>query len=1539
MLNASPENQNKVKYLERFDDTVLVPYCADVSVSVSQKAKVIESTSRFVLHAQSTYGVRLLRDLQSSMAWYIARSLNRGSGFEDDDSGNQEQSHILDGGWEDDSFQPLLPFLSSAGITLALPIPRPRFTVEVTFQILQAIVAHLPSDLTKELQSAFLKCFAFSLAFLFGSGNSHLRTLLRSEVVPLFLARNSAVIFGDVAAMKNWALKMWERIEAVYEEGLIDRADGDEGNGEGNTDEPTAKILNGSMKFMKMIRLDIPALLSRSFDFFMGTELVGTKLKFKGAEAIALDLREKELFWKIIYEGLLSEDASYLKYSVFLLKRAVDFSVKFNMKAGSKTWTPYFKWQDNASKELATLWEDYYTYFDVFTESTPHLVEPGPKPDIILHNKWWLALVNRGISNRIGAIRKTVFEYLLKTEDPNAIACLCSNPDYLFNSFLPKLDELSLYCVSGLGAYQSPFGELVVEFIPRLILGFKSFEERKSFLTKIFASFPNWNSRIAALYCLMGIESYSTSALEKFGKDSKEVAILGPKEFEALRDLLAGNRSVTVWTSLDSKKLVRLLSLRVYCRLTDKARLDWDHVRSTLCEICDYEDFKRGSPQFEMAQQWCFEGFGTGDDVATLESSTSKLVEKAQSIAAMINFVPAALLENALSPLSLRLARLRTGSIYASKGLVDRCFILVDQMFSSSRRQQEIGAPLRYISEWPGLLDRVDEIYEAAYERLLGSITDHLSFDLIAAYSGVLEAILEMPSPSQASIKGRVESIWEKSWKILSTEGGDEELQLSHQTKKFSALKCMEIALKFSQKHCLWSLQPCDSNTAKFLFDTSLKRSVKTNEERNTNWSEILHQFQNAQYDCIQSLIRYSSSNPNDKTNVSIAKASFSNCLEALSNASYVTAAHILKLATTLLDQDWEIDTNEVSILAKHGRFLIEENWTNAKYFLEIVRGFAETFFHEKVLRTEFGEGNTEVEQILQLYADLGALKTSISPSMSKHVFKFWSKSVSASESDEVRKSALDSMKRYSDIFIRLLLFGPPWDLNKDQRRLDAAISLKIRETAGEGSMDLDELKGTAEMNFGCKDYTIRIRANDILARLNLSKPEESQFALSTLSKLVNLFLSGAYASMFSGSIESRMQLRLWCSVHLVLDSIPEPELDEYVDKILDSLEIDSVVSIRYYIEWAALRLLIRKPDLLPRLLTRLNRFDRRANICCSYLLIVAHIGRFIPLEAQKAFYKEAFGYLMPWIATNHFSLRLYAQYAVHQLWKACTAEASHPDLKSIAQNSSIAGAAAFLETNPDCVKHRQKAQKDYFLSEAFDPISDLSMAFIFHGAMIVSNVTEEERISSQAFESELEVPRDEQKEEESYLAPLQRKITPWEAMLMTDIDISQTREEHTKKERNTLIVVASLISKAPNLGGLCRTCEIFNAELLVVGNMKLKDDPAFMSTAVTSDKWMPMIEVKEPDLLDYLLKMKREGYSILGIEQATTSIGLEAFEFPKQSVLVLGKEKEGIPATILAVLDHILEIPQFGFIRSLNVHVSGALIIWEYTRQLIAKK
>lgn len=87
-------------------------------------------------------------------------------------------------------------------------------------------------------------------------------------------------------------------------------------------------------------------------------------------------------------------------------------------------------------------------------------------------------------------------------------------------------------------------------------------------------------------------------------------------------------------------------------------------------------------------------------------------------------------------------------------------------------------------------------------------------------------------------------------------------------------------------------------------------------------------------------------------------------------------------------------------------------------------------------------------------------------------------------------------------------------------------------------------------------------------------------------------------------------------------------------------------------------------------------------------------------------------------------------------------------------------------------------------------------------------------------------------------------------------------------------------------------------------------------------------------NLMKYLEDKKQGGWTLLGVEQTSTSHKLHSFSFPKKSLLLLGKEKEGIPVEYIHMLDGCIEIPQLGIIRSLNVHVSCSVVLWEYTKQ-----
>jgi tRNA guanosine-2'-O-methyltransferase len=71
-----------------------------------------------------------------------------------------------------------------------------------------------------------------------------------------------------------------------------------------------------------------------------------------------------------------------------------------------------------------------------------------------------------------------------------------------------------------------------------------------------------------------------------------------------------------------------------------------------------------------------------------------------------------------------------------------------------------------------------------------------------------------------------------------------------------------------------------------------------------------------------------------------------------------------------------------------------------------------------------------------------------------------------------------------------------------------------------------------------------------------------------------------------------------------------------------------------------------------------------------------------------------------------------------------------------------------------------------------------------------------------------------------------------------------------------------------------------------------------------------------------------------MALEQTSNSVPLQSYTFPRRTCIVLGNERTGIPAEVLHFVDDCVEIPQFGRVRSLNVHVSGSLAIWKAREQ-----
>lgn len=117
-------------------------------------------------------------------------------------------------------------------------------------------------------------------------------------------------------------------------------------------------------------------------------------------------------------------------------------------------------------------------------------------------------------------------------------------------------------------------------------------------------------------------------------------------------------------------------------------------------------------------------------------------------------------------------------------------------------------------------------------------------------------------------------------------------------------------------------------------------------------------------------------------------------------------------------------------------------------------------------------------------------------------------------------------------------------------------------------------------------------------------------------------------------------------------------------------------------------------------------------------------------------------------------------------------------------------------------------------------------------------------------------------------LSDIQKKINPIMTISLSNNDIFPTIRESISHKRTSdeesLIVVACLLSRTPNLGGLARTCEIFNVKELVIANLNQVKDKEFQNLSVSAENWITITEV-----LYYYINNDSEIFVIINLTQS----------------------------------------------------------------------
>ena len=163
------------------------------------------------------------------------------------------------------------------------------------------------------------------------------------------------------------------------------------------------------------------------------------------------------------------------------------------------------------------------------------------------------------------------------------------------------------------------------------------------------------------------------------------------------------------------------------------------------------------------------------------------------------------------------------------------------------------------------------------------------------------------------------------------------------------------------------------------------------------------------------------------------------------------------------------------------------------------------------------------------------------------------------------------------------------------------------------------------------------------------------------------------------------------------------------------------------------------------------------------------------------------------------------------------------------------------------------------------------------------------------------------------------------------------TVEEFKAMAKTPVVAVLDNVRSAGNVGAFFRTADAFGMEALALCGITARPpQKEIHKTALGAELTVAWRGFDET--LQAVATLREEGYKIVAVEQVEGSVKLGEFtpESGEKYALVFGNEVEGVAQEVVDACDLALEIPQVGTKHSLNVAVTGGVVLWEFFKKRV---
>jgi len=149
------------------------------------------------------------------------------------------------------------------------------------------------------------------------------------------------------------------------------------------------------------------------------------------------------------------------------------------------------------------------------------------------------------------------------------------------------------------------------------------------------------------------------------------------------------------------------------------------------------------------------------------------------------------------------------------------------------------------------------------------------------------------------------------------------------------------------------------------------------------------------------------------------------------------------------------------------------------------------------------------------------------------------------------------------------------------------------------------------------------------------------------------------------------------------------------------------------------------------------------------------------------------------------------------------------------------------------------------------------------------------------------------------------------------------------RKKKDIYIILDNILDTY-NIGSVFRLADAVAAKkIYLCGGTATPPNPRIKKASINTTEWVDWEYAESAAETIKDLRFKIKSLKIVAIEQSSTAIPYDKFEYKFPICLVVGHESEGVSKEVLEMADTIVELPMFGVNISLNVMVSLGIVLY----------